>query len=260
MCLIAFAWNVHPAYPLLLVANRDEFHARAAAPLAWWRDRPAILAGRDLQESGAWLGLSRHGRVAAVTNVRGPDAALTRPRSRGALVADFLDDAPSAEAFSTALASHAQDYGGFNLLLFDGSALRYVSNRPDFVSRAVEPGIHALSNAQLDTPWPKALAAQRAMHEWLAGDLTDEPALLAYMADATQAADAELPHTGVGLEFERALSSAFIRMGAYGTRCTSLLRVARDGRAELFERRYDAQGRVSGESRERFEMQRAADR
>lgn len=257
MCLIAFAYEVHPDWPLLMVANRDEFHARAAAPVAWWEDRPAILAGRDLQESGAWLGVSRSGRVAAVTNVRGPDAAIRKPRSRGALVADFLDGAPSADSFGAALAPHAPEFGGFNLLLFDGGALRYVSNRPGFVSHAVEPGVHALSNAQLDTPWPKAEAARHAMHHWIARDFADEGALLAAFADPTQAADAQLPHTGVGLEFERALSSAFIRMGAYGTRCTSLLRVARNGHAELFERRYDAQGRISGESRERFAVQPA---
>lgn len=256
MCLIAFAWDVHPAHPLLLVGNRDEFHARKAQALAWWPDRPTILAGRDLQEGGAWLGLARNGRVAAVTNVRGPDAAIRKPRSRGALVADFLDGEGSAEAFAAALAPHADKYGGFNLLLFDGRALRYVSNRPAFVSRAVEPGVHALSNAQLDTPWPKAEAARMAMQDWVARDLADEQALLAQMEDATPAEDPLLPHTGVGLEMERALSSAFIRMGAYGTRCTSLLRVGR-AEAALFERRYDARGKNVGESREQFALRGA---
>lgn len=252
MCLIALACRVHPDHPLLLVANRDEFHARPAEPLAWWTDRPAILAGRDRQEGGSWLGVSRSGRAAAVTNVRGPEAADRRPLSRGALVADFLDGELSAEAFAERLRPHAHDYGGFNLLLFDDRELRYVSNRPQFVTRGVEPGVHTLSNARLDTPWPKAEAARMALQDWIAGDLADEATLLAQMADRTQAPDEQLPHTGVGQEMERALSSAFIAMPAYGTRCTSLLRISADGSASLFERRYDRRGGIAGESRKTF--------
>jgi uncharacterized protein with NRDE domain len=254
MCLIAFACGVHPDHPLLMVANRDEFHARTALPLAWWEDRPRVLAGRDVQEGGTWLGLSRSGRAAAVTNVRGPDAADRRPLSRGALVADFLDGSLSAEAFAEQLESRSQDFGGFNLLLFDDRELRYVSNRPAFVSRPVPPGVHALSNARLDTPWPKAEAARMAMQDWIARDLADEAALLAHMADRTPAPDEQLPHTGVGADMERALSSAFIALPAYGTRCTSLLRVSADGSASLFERRYDRRGAVENDSRETFTL------
>lgn len=253
MCLIAFSCKVHPEHPLLLVANRDEFHARPAAPLAWWDDQPQLLAGRDLQEGGSWLGVSRDGRAAAVTNVRSPDVASRKLLSRGRLVADFLAGTQSAETYGASLCSTANDYGGFNLLLFDGRETRYLSNHPQFESRAVEPGVHSLSNAQLDTPWPKSHVAQAAMHAWLARDLDDPEALLAAMADRSQAPDAALPHTGVGLELERMLSSAFIRTPGYGTRCTSLLRVARDGAVELFERRFDASGAISGETRERFQ-------
>lgn len=251
MCLIALAWNTVPNHPLLLVANRDEFHDRPAAPMHWWDDRP-ILAGRDLREGGAWLGASRSGRVAAVTNVRGADAALPRPRSRGALVADFLAGSESGEAFARAVARHAADYGGFNLLLYDGRTLHYCTNRPDFESRPVEPGVHGLSNAALNTPWPKVCQARAALQAWIAQGVGDDRALLDAMGDPTQAPDEELPHTGVGLDLERALSPAFIHMPGYGTRCTTVARVDDDGRVVLHERRYDAGGAVSGETPESF--------
>lgn len=252
MCLIALACNVHPDYPLLLVANRDEFHARAAAPLAWWTDAPSVLAGRDLAEGGSWLGASRSGRVAAVTNVRDPTTAVRGAQSRGRLVADFLAASTSADDFGAALQAQAADYGGFNLLLHDGRALRYLSNRPAFAAHVVEPGVHALSNAQLDTPWPKSQAAHAAMQNWIARDLIDEEALLAAMGDPAPAPDTALPSTGVGIEMERLLSPAFIRTPNYGTRCTSLLKISRSGELSLRERRYAPDGSVSGETGERF--------
>lgn len=247
MCLIAFAWKVHPDFPLLLVANRDEFHERPAAPLAWWDDRPQILAGRDLQEHGTWLGASRAGGIAAVTNVRGVDAMDRRPRSRGELVSGFLQAPHQLDRFSADLADTAPHYGGFNLLASDGERLHYLSNRPDFRAHPVSPGVHVLSNAQLDTPWPKARAAAAALQAWMERDLDDEARLLAAMQHDRPAPDPELPQTGVGMELERLLSSPFIRSPSYGTRCTSLLRLSREGVVALFERRYGADGSVEGE-------------
>lgn len=252
MCLIALACNAHPDYPVLLVANRDEFHARPAAALAWWKDKPGVLAGRDLAEGGSWLGVSRSGRIAAVTNVRDPATAVRGRLSRGALVADFLAGSMSAERFGEALQPRAAGYGGFNLLLFDGHEPRYLSNRPQFESRAIEPGVHALSNAQLDTPWPKASAAHAAMEAWIARDLLDEDRLLAAMRNPAQATDTVLPSTGVSIEMERVLSAAFIRTPTYGTRCTSLLRISHAGEVSLREVRYAPDGSVSGEASERF--------
>ena len=256
MCLIAFAYKVHPDYPLLLVANRDEFHARAAAPLAWWKDAPRILAGRDLQEGGSWLGVSRSGRMAAVTNVRSPDAMLRRTRSRGQLVTQFLEASSSSEDFAAALEATATEFGGFNLLLYDGSQLHYTSNHPHFVSRGVEPGTHALSNAQLDTPWPKTATASLALQDWLERDLADEARLLSTMGDTQPAPDEALPLTGIGHDMERLLSSAFIRSDTYGTRCTSLLKISEKRSADFFERRYDASGQTAGEIRETFRLER----
>lgn len=251
MCLLALAYKVHPDYPLLLIANRDEFHARPAAPLAWWGDHPDILAGRDLQEGGTWLGVHRSGRCAAVTNVREP-VALRSPRSRGHLITRFLSAPGAAAAFAESVRPEAIEYGGFNLLLFDGQDLQYVANRPSFVSRAVRPGVHTLSNAQLDTPWPKTRSAGSALESWIATGLDDDQTLLAAMADPAQAADADLPATGVGVELERVLSSAFIHTPTYGTRCTSVLRLVRTGEVALRERRFDARGEVSGETSEGF--------
>jgi uncharacterized protein with NRDE domain len=256
MCLIALAWKAHPQHRLLLVANRDEFHARAAAPLAWWADSPLVLAGRDLQEGGAWLGVSRSGRVAAVTNVRGPDAAVRKPLSRGQLVADFLRGDDSAAEYADRLEHEAAGYGGFNLLLCDGDELRYVTNRPRFLSEDVAPGVHALSNAQLDTPWPKARRARAVVENVILrespGAAIDDAELLAVMADVSQAADEALPLTGVSLEMERLLSSPFIRTPTYGTRCTSLLRISHTGEISLFERSFGSDGMPSGENRETF--------
>lgn len=248
MCLIAFAWNVHPDFPLLLIANRDEFHARPAAPLARWTDAPGVLAGRDLQERGTWLGAASGSRFAAVTNVRAADASQRLPRSRGALVSEYLSGSTEPARFAHALQPTAAQYGGFNLLLLDHAGLHYVSNRPVFKHHPVAPGLHALSNAKLDSPWPKATAARAAMGAWLARDLADEETLFAAMSNPARAADADLPDTGVGLETERLLSSAFIRTPGYGTRCTTLVKLDRDGHARLRERRFDPSGQPVGET------------
>ena len=260
MCLIAFAWKAHSAHRLLLVANRDEFHARAATPLGWWKDHnaPDVLAGRDLQEGGAWLGVSRSGRLAAVTNVRGPDAAQRKPLSRGQLVADFLRGDESSSAFSDRIEHEAQAYGGFNLLVYDGTELRYLTNRPRFLSEDVAPGVHALSNAQLDTPWPKARAAHAAMDRVVAraepDEAADEALLLATMAARTAAPDEALPLTGVSLEMERMLSPPFIQSGAYGTRCTSFVRIGLDGHVRFLERRFDPTGQSLGDTVLKFDI------
>lgn len=261
MCLIAFTWNTHPRLRLLLVANRDEFHARPTAPLGWWADAPDVLAGRDLQEGGTWLGISRSGRVAAVTNVRGPDAGHRYARSRGHLVGDFLSGNLSAARYAKHLEPDAASYGGFNLLLFDGAEGLHLSNRPSFAAAPISPGLHALSNAALDTPWPKALAAQARLQTWLARLETPEDEgedLFTALADRRIAADSELPNTGVGPDMERLLSSAFICTPRYGTRSTSLLRLGHDGSAALRERRFDTEGRASGESAERFSVAQGA--
>ena len=248
MCLIALAWRAHPRYPLVLAGNRDEFHDRPSAPLAAWPDAPGIHGGRDLRAGGGWLALSR-GRLAAVTNVREilPGAGQ---RSRGALVAGFLAGRTAgAEAAAIALQADAPHYGGFNLLLYDGAALVYAGNRPQPHWQAVLPGVHGLSNATLDTPWPKTLRLQAAMRQWIAAGQDDVEPLFAALADTAPPDDADLPDTGVGLPRERLLGPPFIRGPVYGTRAASVVRFGSDGSWQFEERRFGPDGRADGVTR-----------
>jgi uncharacterized protein with NRDE domain len=247
MCLIAFAWRPEARLPLIVIANRDEQFLRPAEPLGFWPSQPDLLAGRDLLAGGAWMGLSRRRRFAAVTNVREPGAPPGR-RSRGHLVRDFLGSAQGAEDWVRAGEAVWADYGPFNALLWDGAAgLIYLSNRPWSTWCWVSPGVHALSNAALDTPWPKTVAAAETLQGWLSerqpslerpvGEIDPEP-LFAAFRDERPAADACLPRTGVALELERGLSPAFIRLPGYGTRCTSFVAVGTDS-ARFIERSFD---------------------
>jgi uncharacterized protein with NRDE domain len=238
MCLIAFALDAHPAYRLVVAANRDEFYARPTAPAAWWGDAPGVLAGRDLREGGTWMGVTRTGRFAAVTNYRDPGLAQKAGApSRGALVADFLRGSGDAESYLRQLQERTTEYNGFNLLAGDEGGLFYLSNRAEGVRR-LEPGVYGLSNALLDTPWPKVLRARSAMADALAvadGDGWDAM-LWEALADRVIAADDSLPDTGVGAERERLLSPPFIRTEVYGTRASTVLTIARDGAVRLVER------------------------
>lgn len=258
MCLIALAWQTDPERPLVLVANRDEFHERPAAALAFWDDVPEIAAGRDLREHGTWLGLSRRGRMAAVTNVREPTDGLRRPRSRGALTTDFLRGTHGAAEHAESLTGAALQYGGYNLLLWDGAELVYASNRPTPNWRRVEPGVHGLSNAQLDTPWPKVRWARRELDGWMGDASAAAGTLLDAMASRDVPADAELPDTGVGLENERLLAPPFIYRPGYGTRCTTWLQISRGGRARVRERRYDDRAQPAGDSELAFDFETPA--
>jgi len=239
MCLAAFALNAHPRFPLVIAANRDEFFARAAAPMAWWGDRPDILAGRDLSAGGTWFGLTRAGRLALLTNVREPGRQNPDAPSRGALVVDWLNSDDSAPDFAQQLAS---GYNGFNLVTADVSrnTWHWLSNRAP-APVALGAGIHTLSNAALDTPWPKTVGLRAAMAEALAqavdaDDLAER--LLAALADPSPAPDAALPDTGVGLARERLLSPRFIRMpdARYGTRCSTVLIREAGGATRIVER------------------------
>ena len=257
MCLLVFAWNHHPRYRLIFAGNRDEFHDRPAAPMAWWEDQPQILGGRDLQAGGTWLAVSRRGRFGVVTNFRDMQRPLPGAPSRGVLITRYLANEGDAQAFMSELRSTAADFGGFNLLLSDEHTMTYASNRsPDF-ARTLPAGIHGLSNHMLDTPWPK-LELTRGRFERLM--VATEPAfheLFAMLSDRTPAQDHLLPDTGVGPEWERLLSSPFIVSERYGTRCSTVLRIGRDGRVEIRERRFDAAGRISGSSEFEFHAPQA---
>lgn len=252
MCLVAIAWQAHPDYPLVVAANRDEWRERPALPAHWWNDHPALLAGRDLQAGGTWMGVTRGGRFAAVTNFRDPSDKRSTALSRGDLVAQFLLGSGSPAAYLADLAGRADRYNAFNLLVGDGRELYYFGSREGGV-RAVEPGVHALSNHLLDEPWPKVTKAREAMRAGVAGG--DAP-LFAMLSDATPAPDHALPDTGVGLERERWLSPILIAGDAYGTRASTVLRVASDGRVRFEERTRDATGAVTGEAAFEFTLAR----
>ena len=254
MCLIAFAYKAHPQYPLLLVANRDEFYARKSQPIHWWPESPGLLAGRDLEAGGTWLGVTRSGRVAAVTNVRtGKPEGGPRP-SRGELVTGFLNNVDDAKSWCARLAPEAAEFGPFNLLLFDGRQLLYASNVPDFHYRPVDAGVHGLSNASIDAPWPKLRLATDAMRDWAEGDVQDDNAVLRAMHDPDPAPDSELPDTGVGIELERLLSPPFIHSPGYGTRCTSLIRLSSDGEVSFRELRFDPSAEPEEDHTETFQI------
>jgi len=275
MCLAAFAFGQSARFPFVLLANRDESFDRAAAPMAWWpghADGRELLAGRDLSAGGTWLGLTARGRLALVTNVREPGRTLAVAPSRGALVPEWLQAGAGADDAAALQALGSVARNGFNLLVADladpGAAgtgrdwARWLSNRPQLQQRGLGPGVHGVSNAALDTPWPKLVRLKQRLH-----DLLDTPCDLqtlqaggfAALADPQAAPDAQLPATGLPLRRERKLSSAFIRivgddprLAIYGTRCATLVAVQQDGpcrNVHAVERSFGPAGEVMGEVR-----------
>ncbi len=240
MCLIAWNWQPDSALPLLLIGNRDEFYARPTANLQWWEDAD-ILAGRDLQAGGAWLGVDRRGRLAALTNHRDPTNARSNTPSRGSLVADFLRGDASAGDYLGQLAQRAGDYNPFNLLLFDGKSLLGFESR-NARTHTLEPGVGAVSNADFNTPWPKLCRLSQGLEAALQLQADpDDAKLLSLLADRTIPPDDELPRTGIALEMERTLSMAFIAAPGYGTRANTIVRLGREN-VSMLERTHSAAG------------------
>lgn len=246
MCLILFAHGVHPAWPLVVAANRDEFHARPAAPAGWWAERRGVLAGRDLEAGGTWLGLGASGRFAAVTNFTEAPPEPVPPRSRGDLVADFLAGDVPPEVYLHAVASEGQAYRGFNLLVGNARELWYFSNRAGAPVR-LDPGIYGLSNHLLDTAWPKVRRGKSALASFTEAEArADVPALLELLGDDTQPDDAELAAAGLEPEAARRVAPCFIRGDVYGTRASTVVLLAAD-RARFSERRFGPGGRHEGD-------------
>ncbi|WP_036116301.1 MULTISPECIES: NRDE family protein [Luteibacter] len=276
MCLIAFAWRAHPRWRLVLVANRDEFHARPTAPLAPWDEAPQILAGRDLEAGGTWAGVAPDGRVSVITNVRDMTADHSG-LSRGLLVADYLGSTLPARTHAIELMASARDYRPFNLLTFDRDDAYYLGNHPVARAQPVEGGVHGLSNADFNAPWPKTRALVGRLSDWLkhgagyglapnasaevntsraasavGATATAEgtlESLFAMLSDQGRWPDDVLPDTGIGIERERFLSSAFIVGEAYGTRASTVILVDHEGRTTIAERRFGPNGVPQGETR-----------
>jgi uncharacterized protein with NRDE domain len=249
MCLLLIALQSHPDYPLILAANRDEFYDRPTAAADFWSAAPEVLGGRDLKAGGTWLGITRRGRVAAVTNYREGPREPEAPRSRGSLVSDFLIEGFSPEEYLQRVHRDADRYRGFNLLVGDPSALWYYSNR-EGQARSLQPGAYGLSNHLLDTPWPKVAALKGGFTPLLGSpeaELTHR--LFQLLSDRRQARDSDLPVTGVSPDWERVLSSAFIVSSNYGTRSSTVILFRQDRNIIFIERSFGPGGTAAGEAR-----------
>jgi uncharacterized protein with NRDE domain len=253
MCLVLVSWQVHSQYPCVVAANRDEFHARPAAPAAWWPDHPGILAGRDLEAGGTWLGITRGGRFAALTNYRDSRQRRIDAPSRGALVTSLLESDASVAQSLAHLREVGANYNGFNVIFSDGRRLGIYESVPG-QGRELGAGIYGLSNHLLDTPWPKVSNAKNRLQAALGG-MADTAPLLELLRDDRPAPDEHLPRTGVSLEWERLLSSAFVRANDYGTRCSTIIRIDTLGRAYFDEWSWNSEGADSGRISLQFELE-----
>ena len=251
MCLIVFAWEAHPDYRMVLAGNRDEFHGRPAQALHWWPDRPGVLAGRDLQAGGTWLAASRNGRFSTVTNYRENQRSRPGLRSRGDLVTDFVAGNQPPGKYLQSL--DGERYAGFSLLLTDGVELWSGSNRGDAPARLAS-GIYGLSNAALDTPWPKLVRTRDGLAKMLGNDRVNETELSRLLADRTPAAAHEIDAGDLPFALARTVSSPFIVSKDYGTRCTTTLIWTVAGKVTLTEQSFDPAGNSVGEARFSYEV------
>ena len=269
MCLILFAWKSHPDYPLVVAANRDEFYDRDTSHMDWWPEHPQMLAGRDradvIGSPGTWLGFTKTGRFSALTNVRAPSEKKPDARTRGELPLLYLTGNEKPFDFVQKNSKRFEQYNGFNLLLADlsdpeNAEMHWISNRlmmgqsirprKTYPEQPLSPGVYGLSNAMLDTPWPKVNHRVASFAQTLAmdkGNLNNADSYLHLLADKHEANEQELPNTGVSREWEKALSSAFIQTPSYGTRSSTILRIRKDGAFEMVERRFDAKGTIGHE-------------
>jgi len=253
MCLIVLAYRVHPDFPVIIAANRDEFYNRPALALHHWGQGSSVVAGRDLEGGGTWMGVHPNGRMAALTNYREPGVRIANAPSRGHLVSDFLQSHDTLNDYLKKIQSIGSDYNGFNLILSEGERWVYYSNRGG-APQELQPGVHGLSNHLLNTPWPKVVRSCRAMKNHLSSHRPpDMENLMQILQDRAVPPDKDLPQTGVGLEWERRLGSVFIHSDIYGTRASTVLLVACDGTTQIRERAFDQDG-FTGEVAQTFTM------
>jgi len=255
MCLIAFAWKMHPRYKLIAAANRDEFYDRPSLQAHFWDSDPEILAGKDLQAGGTWMGATRSGKWAALTNYRDMWNIKIHAPSRGMLIVNYLRRAGSPEEYMNSVVHGSGAYNGFNLLCGNLDDLYYYSNVANKPIR-LEPGVYGLSNSLLDTPWPKTVAAKAFMEAELGHQEPDPDRLFAGLGHSEIYPDDQLPDTGAGLKMERALSSIFIRMKNYGSRSSTVLMIDKDDCISFFERQFTNGMRTGDDVSFRFQAQR----
>ncbi|MEM7369308.1 MAG: NRDE family protein [Bacteroidota bacterium] len=242
MCLIIFAYQAHPKFPLILAANRDEFYERPTQRIHWWDQDPQLLAGKDLKAGGTWMGVHTSGRFAALTNFRDLSQEKKDAPSRGKLVLDFLQGSHSPSQFLRQLQPSSSQYSGYNLLVWEKGELAWQSNMQKEWER-VRPGIHGLSNHLLDTPWPKVEKGKRSMESIVSNqkEISVED-LFALLSDRSIATDAQLPQTGVSLKWERLLSAMHIESEGYGTRVSTVIMIDHRGKVFVEERAFAPKG------------------
>ena len=258
MCLLSFAINAHPRYRLVLAANRDENFIRPTATAGYWDDAPHILAGRDLEAGGTWLGVTRSGRLAALTNYYGPDEYAPDKLSRGWLITDFLNGGLSPGRYFEHLRQTGERYNGFGLVFGDSTDLHYYTNRGQSAN-SLSAGVHGLSNHLLDTHWPKVINIKSGLQRIVesTGVIYQEE-LFSLLSDRTLYPDHVLPDTGVGIERERSLSSIFVSRAEFGTRSSTVILIGHDNRITFLERNFDAQGNSTGTVEFHFNLKSGA--
>jgi len=238
MCLIFLSVHHHPAYKLIVAGNRDEFYNRKTAAASFWEDHPDILGGRDLEAGGTWLGINRSGKISMLTNYRDPQNINPLAPSRGNLVLDYLREPVDAELYLNQVAQDGKKYNGFNLITGTPDELWYYSNYSNGVEK-MKPGFYGISNHLLETPWPKVQRGKAKLETVLSQPTIDPEQLFELLYDEQQASDEHLPHTGLSIERERALSSMFIKTENYGSRCSTVILIDRSNRVLFSERVYD---------------------
>ncbi|MDR9416909.1 MAG: NRDE family protein [Gracilimonas sp.] len=254
MCLITFAYKTHPKFKLILAGNRDEFYARPTRKAKFWTEEghPELLAGKDLQGGGTWLGVHKDGRWGALTNYRDFSLKKDNPPTRGELVLDYLKSSFSAPDYLESIKPKAKQYNGFNLLLGDKNGLYHFLNQEREIN-TVKPGIHGLSNASLDTPWKKLTLANAELSNVISKDEFEKEELFKLLINEKKALEKDLPSTGLSQEMEKAVSSIFIKTQDYGSRCSTILLIQKDGTIDFTERRFKA-GTSSMDGEQHFQF------
>jgi uncharacterized protein with NRDE domain len=238
MCLIFLSFQNHPNYNLIIAGNRDEFYSRKTAPANFWEDHPTILAGRDLEAGGTWMGVTRNGHVSMLTNFRDPGNINPLAPSRGHLVSDYLKETEQPESYMRVLENNGKAYNGFNLIVGNANDLWYYSNYKSGAEK-ISAGFYGISNHLLETPWPKVIRGKKKLEPALRRSKVNADELFEILYDDQRALDGQLPNTGLPLERERALSSMFIKTGDYGSRCSSVILIDKENQVEFSERIYD---------------------
>jgi uncharacterized protein with NRDE domain len=237
MCLNIFSYKAHPDYKLIIAANRDEFYIRKTEAAHFWSNAPTVLAGKDLEQGGTWLGITKTGKFSFLTNYRDPQSFRKDAPSRGSLVSNYLNGSDSPEAYLKSLGD-TQHYNGFNLVTGDLNEVCYFSNVENKI-RKLENGFYGVSNALLDTPWKKLVMGKNAVEAIINQNNFSAEDLFAALHNEQKADDSELPSTGVPYEIEKLVSSMFIKSEAYGTVCSTVVLVDNKNRVQFFERTHN---------------------